>query len=49
VRLLFRETARGIAAVAIGATKDHMGGLVHRLDSVVTLVAAGAFGVGLSL
>ena len=49
VRLLFRQAARGIAAVAIGAAEHDVRGLVHRLDAVVALVAADAFRVGLSL
>ena len=49
VRLLFRQAARGIAAVAIGAAEHDVGGLVHRLDAVVALIAADALRVGLRL
>ena len=33
VRLLFRQAARRIAAVAIGAAEHHVRGLMHRLDA----------------
>ena len=46
VRLLFRQAARGIAAVAIGAAEHDMLGLVHRLDALMALQAADAFGIG---
>jgi hypothetical protein len=36
-------------AMTIGAAEDDMGRLVHRLDAVVALKAAGAFGIGLGL
>ena len=35
--------------MAIGATEHHMAGGVHRLDPLVTLIAADAFGIGLRL
>ena len=49
VRLLFRQAARRIAAVAIGAAEHDVRRRVHRLDAGVALIAADAFRVGLRL
>ena len=46
VRLLFRQAARRVAAVAIRATKDHVRCLVHWFHAVVALNAPGTFRVG---
>ena len=48
MRLLFRQAARRIAAVTIGAAEhDVLRGLVHRLDAAGGIDAADAFRVGL--
>jgi hypothetical protein len=46
VRLLFRQAARRISAMAIRATENHVQGLVHWLDATVALNAARAFCIG---
>ena len=47
--LLFFQTESRIAAMAIGAAEHDVGCLMHRLDAFVALIAADAFGIGLSL
>jgi hypothetical protein len=47
--LLDLQVKRGIPAVTINATKDDMRGLVHRLDSFVTLETALTFSISRGL
>ena len=48
MRLFFRQAARRIATVTIGAAEHDVRGFVHRLDAGVALQAADAFRVRLA-